>query len=84
MHEQAPKKANNTWIIILIVVSGMCVLAVPIIGILAAIAIPQFLNYVKRSKTSEATAQIKTIYTHLATHHAETGALPESISMDAQ
>lgn len=56
----------------------MCFLAVPVIGILAAIAIPQFINYVKRSKTSEATTQVKVIHAHLATRYQETSQLPES------
>lgn len=36
-------------------------IVVAIIGILAAVAIPAFLNYIKRSKTSEATAILKSI-----------------------
>ena len=36
-------------------------IVVAILGILAAVAIPAFLNYMKRSKTSEASINIKTI-----------------------
>ena len=36
-------------------------IVVAIIGILAAVAIPAFINYMKRSKTSEATVNLKTI-----------------------
>ncbi len=38
-------------------------IVVAIIGILAAIAIPAFINYVKRSKTSEAPANLKALFT---------------------
>ena len=37
-------------------------IVVAIIGILAAIAIPAFINYIKRSKTTEAMAQLKTMF----------------------
>ncbi len=37
-------------------------IVVVILGILAAVAIPAFTRYVKRSKTSEATGNISKIY----------------------
>lgn len=49
------KKEGFTLIELMIVVA--------IIGILAAIAIPAFVNYIKRSKTSEAPSQLKSLYT---------------------
>jgi len=44
-------------------------IVVAIIGVLAAIAIPAFLNYVKRSKTSEAPANLKALYQGAATYY---------------
>jgi type IV pilus assembly protein PilA len=41
-------------------------IVVAIIGILAAIAIPAFINYVKRSKTSEAPSNLKALFTGAA------------------
>lgn len=53
-------------------------IVVAIIGVLAAVAIPAFLNYIKRSKTSEARLNIRQIYDSAAAyyggvHTTETG-----------
>lgn len=47
-------------------------IVVAIIGILAAIAIPAFINYVKRSKTSEAPDQLKALFTGAAARYSGT------------
>ncbi len=44
-------------------------IVVAIIGILAAIAIPAFINYIKRSKTSEATTQLKALFSGAASYY---------------
>ena len=44
-------------------------IVVAIIGVLAAIAIPAFINYVKRSKTSEAPANLKSLFTGAQTYY---------------
>lgn len=45
-------------------------IVVAIIGILAAIAIPAFLGYVQRSKTSEAGSNLKNLYQGAATYYS--------------
>ncbi len=57
------KKEGFTLIELMIVVA--------IIGILAAIAIPAFVNYVKRSKTSEAGSNLKALFTGAAAYYEQ-------------
>ncbi len=60
-HNVLRKKEGFTLIELMIVVA--------IIGVLAAIAIPAFINYVKRSKTSEAGANLKSLFTGAAAYY---------------
>ena len=61
MNKLFSKKEGFTLIELMIVVA--------IIGILAAIAIPAFINYVKRSKTSEAGANLKALFQGAAAYY---------------
>jgi len=45
-------------------------IVVAIIGVLAAIAIPAFINYVKRAKTSETGSNLKSLYTGAAAYYS--------------
>jgi type IV pilus assembly protein PilA len=46
-------------------------IVVAIIGVLAAIAIPAFVNYVKKSKTSEVGSNLKSLFTGAASYYSE-------------
>lgn len=67
--QRTNKKRGFTLIELMIVVA--------ILGILAAVAIPAFLNYMKRSKTSEAQVNMKTMYegavTYIDAEHGVSG-----------
>ena len=54
-------------------------IVVAILGILAAVAIPAFLKYIKRSKTSEAAAVTRMIADNAANHFRENCEFPPSI-----
>ena len=51
-------------------------IVVAIIGILAAVAIPAFIDYIKRSKSSEASIQLNNIGKNLKREYAEISSFP--------
>ncbi|WP_353248777.1 pilin [Salinisphaera sp. T31B1] len=55
-------------------------IVVAIIGILAAIAIPQYQNYVARSQMTEALTLADGLKTDVVTAYSETGACPDNSS----
>ncbi len=79
MKKLLKKKDGFTLIELMIVVA--------IIGVLAAIAIPAFSNYLKKAKTAEAPAQLKGLFTSAATYYLgekwNTGVLAEGAAAAA-
>lgn len=74
------KKLNRGFTLIELMI------VVAILGILAAVAIPAFINYMKRAKTSEATVNLKTIYegtvTYFDAEHAGVShSLPTAVAL---
>lgn len=59
----AKKKAGFTLLELMIVVA--------ILGILAAVAIPAFMTYIKRSRTAEANVNVEKMFTGAATYYAK-------------
>jgi type II secretory pathway pseudopilin PulG len=53
-----PQKSNNKLLIGLLIGCGCLPLGIFVLGILAAISLPSFLNQVSRARTSEATSNI--------------------------
>jgi len=71
------KKAKGFTLIELMIV-------VAIIGILAAVAIPAFMKYIRRSKTSEATMNIRKIFDSSVSYYQEEHALRDGTPLPKQ
>jgi hypothetical protein len=76
MNAPAPKRRSATALIVVIVLAVACI---PCTGILAAIGIPSFIGYVRRSKTLEARANIRAIAAGVEAAHGIHGVLPQSL-----
>lgn len=72
------KSGTPTWLIVLIVVPGALIV---LGGICAAIAIPSFTKYMRRSKTSEARVQLAKMFDSVAAYQAEFGDCPTDGNM---
>ena len=70
----APKKTSLVWLWIALGVVG----AVAVIGALAAIAIPSFVNYQRKAKAVEAELALRRIGQAAIMHYEEHGRFPEA------
>src|SRR5438128_11860312 len=59
-------------------------IVVAIIGILAAVAIPAFMKYIRRSKTTEATMNIRKLYDSTVSYHAAEHAASDGSILNRQ
>lgn len=55
------EKKGSSALIAVVVLAAVLVMCVAFIGVLAAIAIPSFVGYMRRAKTTEATANLRTL-----------------------
>lgn len=55
-------------------------ISIAIVGILAAIAIPNFLNYVYRAKVAQALAEIRMLEKEIWQFELDSGTLPDSLA----
>lgn len=70
-----PKKKRSGALMALVLVGG-CLGVVFVGGVLAAIAIPSFVSYTRRSKTAEAQMYVQELKARVMEHCAANGALP--------
>jgi Tfp pilus assembly major pilin PilA len=76
----APQNSGgNKKVIVIIVAVIVAVMAVPCLGILAAISIPAFLRYIKSSKAAEAEMVISQMATKVSMHVAEKCEFPPAL-----
>jgi len=75
LHGEPTKKKSKSPIL-LIALIGACVLSVPCIGILSAIAIPSFIGYVRKSKVAEAESNLTLLGSQVEVHCQTAGTLP--------
>jgi type IV pilus assembly protein PilA len=76
----APRKQGMSGCLIALIVCA--VVAVPMVAILAAIAIPAYNDYVQKAEVSEAIAMVEPVKIAIAEHAARHGACPDNDSTD--
>src|SRR5580765_8236815 len=73
-----PKRQKTVWYVIGCI--GLGLLSIPCVGVLAAIAIPAFVNYTRRSKTAEARANVAALRSGVESACATAGGtLPDAL-----
>lgn len=80
-HAAAPKRGLSGCAIAAIVLVGLAVLAVPVLGILAAIAIPQYQEYVQRSKVQQAVIGARALLPAIEAYALQNGACPDNAAL---
>ena len=74
----ASEKKGGIALIAVVVIAGVVVMCVAFIGILAAIAIPSFVGYTRRAKTSEARMNLSTLARAEASYYESVAGLVTS------
>ena len=73
----SPEKKSNNAIIVVVVVVASAFVFFAVVGILAAIAIPAYLDYSTKAKISEVADAFDVLAEASAEYHANTGQFPE-------
>jgi Tfp pilus assembly major pilin PilA len=73
----AREKKSNTAVIVVVIVVAAALVFFAVAGILAAIAIPAYLDYTVKSKVSEVADAFDALAQAVVEYHANTGQFPE-------
>lgn len=72
-----PEKKSDTAIIVVVIVVAAAFMFFAVVGILAAIAIPAYLDYSTKAKISEVATAFDDLAQEAAEYHADNGQFPE-------
>ena len=73
----SPEKKSNTAVIVVVIVVASAFVFFAVVGILAAIAIPAYLDYSTKAKISEVADAFDVLAEAAVEYHANTGQFPE-------
>ncbi len=76
-----PKRGLSGCAIAAIIGVGACVVMIPVVGILAAIAIPQYQEYVVRTKVMEGIHGARAVLPSIEQHKDQAGACPDNTAI---
>lgn len=76
-----PKKGLSGCALAAIIGAALVVIGIPVIAILAAIAIPQYQEYVVRSKVQAAYVQAVALQAAVDSHRQQTGECPDNAAL---
>ena len=77
-HAAPPKRGLSGCALIAVILVGVGVVSIPVIGILAAIAIPQYQDYVVRSRVGQGLVAAQDLQRTMDRYRAEHGACPDA------
>ena len=72
----APPKPRRTGLILALIAGGMLLVSLPVIGILAAIAIPAYQSYTERAQIAATLAALAPLQAQVAAHKQANGQCP--------
>lgn len=82
MQPVPPQKSGANWPLILVLSGVGCFGALFMLGFVAAIAIPNFLNAIERGRQKRTMVEIRSIGTAIEAYAVDAGAKPEAESLE--